>query len=77
METLKDKVKQPYIVEEHIPALWRPPCACGIALPVDLYKKEKLKDQKKATFYFDKYIYLGGNEEKVKEIIKYSSSDGF
>lgn len=34
----------------------------------------ELKDQKKATFYFDKYIYLGGNEEKVKEIIKYSSS---
>ena len=36
----------------------------------------ELKDQKKATFYFDKYIYLGGNEEKVKEIIKYSSSGG-
>jgi tetratricopeptide (TPR) repeat protein len=31
-----------------------------------------LKDQKKATFYFDRYIYLGGNEEKVKEIIKSS-----
>ncbi len=33
----------------------------------------ELNDQKKATSYFDKYIYLGGNEEKVKEIIKSSS----
>jgi tetratricopeptide (TPR) repeat protein len=36
----------------------------------------ELKDQKKATFYFEKYIYLGGNEEKVKEIIKSSSNGG-
>ena len=30
----------------------------------------ELHDQKNAAFYFDKYVYLGGNEEKVKEIIK-------
>jgi len=28
-----------YITEEKVPALWRPPCACGTALPSDLYKK--------------------------------------
>lgn len=28
------------------------------------------KDTEKATFFFDKYLYLGGKEEKVKEILK-------
>ena len=27
-------------------------------------------ETKKAAFYFDKYLYLGGEEEKVKEILK-------
>ena len=36
----------------------------------------ELKDQNKAAFYFEKYIYLGGDEEKVKEIIKYPSRGG-
>jgi len=28
------------------------------------------KDTEKATFFFDKYLYLGGKEEKVKEMLK-------
>lgn len=28
------------------------------------------KDTEKATFYFDKYLYLGGKKEKVEEILK-------
>jgi len=30
----------------------------------------EMKDIEKATFYFDKYLYLGGKEEKVNEILK-------
>jgi protein O-GlcNAc transferase len=37
----------------------------------------ELKDRENATFYFDKYIYLGGNEEKVTIIIKSSGKGGF
>jgi len=30
----------------------------------------ELKETAKAKFYFDRYLYLGGKEEKVKEILK-------
>ena len=31
----------------------------------------KHNDKNNAMTYFDKYIYMGGDEEKVKEIIKF------
>jgi len=35
----------------------------------------ELNDTKEATFYFEKYLYLGGKEEKVKEILKKLKAD--
>jgi len=35
----------------------------------------ELNDKTSATTYFDKYIYMGGDEEKVKEIIEFSYYD--
>ncbi|MEM4263882.1 MAG: hypothetical protein QW666_03240 [Candidatus Woesearchaeota archaeon] len=42
--------KQPeekYISKTKIPSPWRPPCACGVAMPAELYNKLLDKDAKK------------------------------